>query len=142
MKQNGFDINNDHRRVLGSALKITERTLNEFVLLIKSALDSAITPLSPQRASMMLRKIEDVRKQIRDFRSLFNIHTQRQSDPIWTLRVGSARMWEMLEDCKSASLRGYGEVSASSRATLDGKIQNLIDLIQSIADDAALSRKD
>lgn len=82
---------------------------------------------------MLFKRIAVAKQQVKDFRAQFKIQERQKRDPAWAIQVGVASLWEILEDCKSEPLRGYGEVPAATKPALDKEVQNLIDALQNIA---------
>jgi len=124
-----FEINDNHRRALASALQHVERTLKEFVRLVAEAQSR----LPAEQTQELTRRIAIAQQQVKGFRLRFKLPEKRQRDPRWAIQVGVASLWEILEDCKSEPLRGYGEVPADTQPALDKEVQNLIDALQNIA---------
>ncbi len=122
-----IELNDNHRRALSSVLQIVEQTLNDFTQIIANA------QLPAERSQAVLQKIAGARQKVKEFRSRFKIPNPRRRDPVWAIQVRVSRLWEMLEDCKSEPLRGYGEVPKDTKSALDTEVQNLINLFESIA---------
>ncbi len=128
-----FEINDNHRRALASSLQHVERTLKEFVQLVNEAGRHNPRQLSAAQTQELLKCIAVAQKQVDGFRARFKLPENRLRDASWAIQVGVASLWEILEDCKSVPLRGYGEVPAATRPALDAEVQNLIDALQNIA---------
>lgn len=128
-----FEINNNHRRSLASALHSVQRMLNNFVQLVNRAGNPAHRRFSPEQAEILRQKIAAAQQQAKDFCERFTIPAPRETDPAWSIQVGVAGLWEILENCKSEPLRGYGPVPEATKPTLDAEVQNLIDALQDIA---------
>jgi hypothetical protein len=124
-----FEINDNHRRALASAVQHVERTLKEFVQLVTEGRSQ----LPAEQTQELLKRIAVARQQVKNFRSHFKFPDNRRRDPSWAIQVGVASLWEILEDCKSDPLRGYGEVPEETKPALDTQVQNLIDALQNIA---------
>lgn len=124
-----FEINNNHRRALASALQYVERTLKEFEELVAEAQSR----LPATQTQELARRIALAQQQVKDFRLHFKLPEKHPRDPAWAIQVGVASLWEILEDCKSAPLRGYGEVPADTKPALDAEVQKLIDVLHDIA---------
>jgi hypothetical protein len=124
-----FEINDNHRRALASALQHVERTLKEFVQLVAEAQ----LRLPAAQTQELARRIAIAQQQVKDFRARFKLPENRLRDPSWAIQVGVAHLWEILEDCKSEPLRGYGQVPEDTKPALNAEVQNLIDALQNIA---------
>jgi tRNA nucleotidyltransferase/poly(A) polymerase len=131
-----FEINENHRRALASALQHVERTLKEFVQLVAEA-----QPRLPAAQTQELAKrIVIAQQHVKDFRLRFKLPENRRRGASWAIQVGVAHLWEILEDCKSEPLRGYGQIPEATKPALDKEVQELIDALQNIAA-AARSKK-
>lgn len=131
MDQNG--LNENHRRALGAALKQVERTLDEFVRLLRSEEQRRPPASSPSQLQAVLEAILDVQERIGAFRWRFTIPASPPRDLLWTIQVGASHLWEILEDCKAEKLRGYGEVPHAVQPALDGHVQDLIEAVERLA---------
>ncbi len=132
MKSAHLALNDNHRRALRSAFKLVERTLEEFERLMEQA-GREHTGLNGNASQAVREKIMASRALLSSIRERLGVDEPARVDPVWSIRVGVSRMWEMLEDCKSARIRGYGEVPEDSRGELDSQIQALIDSLEEIA---------
>ncbi len=130
---NGVAINANHRRALAAAMQSVQRALDEFVRLIADDAHSAQPQIDAERAQQLTRRINSARHQLQAFCRLFDIPMQKQRDPSWAIQVGVSSLWEILEDCKSEPMRGYGEVPEATKPILDEQIQAVIDVLENIA---------
>lgn len=138
MKIDMVEINDNHRRALTSALRMVQNTLREFVEIVVSASGPTDRRFSSQQAKELLKRISQAQQQVASLSTQFKIPAIEETDPAWTISVGVASLWNILEDCKSKRLRGYGEVADSTKPLLDKEIQKLIEVLQEIA---AVARK-
>jgi len=130
---NTVTINANHRRALTAAMQSVQRALDEFVRLIADDAHSALPQIGVERARQLTMRIDSARQQLRAFCRLFDIPMQKQRDPSWAIQVGVSSLWEILEDCKSEPMRGYGDVPETTKPILDAQIQSVIDVLESIA---------
>ena len=137
-----IEINENHRRVLGSAMRMLRRMLNDFIRIVGEDRRFKRNAFSEEQTKELLKNIETAQCNIARFITQFNLSTKREPAPEWSIQVGVARMWEMLEDCKSKRLKGYGELAEFSRSKIDNNIQNLIDIFNNIGDIARQKSKD
>lgn len=128
-----FEINDNHRRALASSLQHVERTLKEFVQLVNEVGWHNSQQLSATQTQELLKRIAVAQKQVDDFRAHFKLPENRRRDASWAIQVGVAHLWEVLEDCKSEPLRGYGQIPEATKPALNEEVQNLIDALQNIA---------
>ena len=136
-QMDSVQINANQRRSLASVLNTVEQRLKEFGQLVTEAGDHPQARFSVEQTQELFERIAAAQKRVDDFRSRFKIPERRPRDPGWAIRVGVASLWELLEDSKSAAMRGYGEVPEATKPTLDAEVQNLIDALQDIAAAAA-----
>lgn len=128
-----FEINNNHRRALESALNHVEQVLHEFTWLINQSGAQSSSPLPAAQKQDLLARIAMVQQQVDDFRARFKIPARRPRDLAWAIQVGVSRLWEILEDCKADQMRGYGEVPEATKPVLDTEVQKLIEALENIA---------
>lgn len=133
MNLNAVEINPNHRRSLTSAMQTVQRVLNEFAQLIDEESRSDQIQIDAKKAQELNKRIGAARQQLRAFCELFDIPMKRERDSLWAIQVGVASLWEILEDCKSEPMRGYGKVPEATRPVLDAEIQSLIDVLENIA---------
>lgn len=127
------EINDNHRRALTNAMRLVMRRLDEFVHLLADETRSGQSETEPEQIREISERIVISRQMVQAFCARFGLILENRTDPLWTIQVGVARLWEMLEDCKSGPLRGYGAVPAETQPVLDEEIQSLIDVIESIS---------
>ncbi|MFQ5706325.1 MAG: hypothetical protein ACE5HO_02695, partial [bacterium] len=128
-----IELNENHRRALSSALREVERSIDGFEHLVESArAERATEALDAGKVLALVQSIELARQVLQKARSVLGVSDKKRVDPVWVIRVGVSRLWEVLEDCKSEQMRGYGEVPEASRQGLDEQIQALIDALQAI----------
>jgi hypothetical protein len=130
------ELNDNHRRHLGSAMHILRRMLDDFIRIVDENRRSKSHAFSEDQTKRLIANIAITNQIIDHLYVLFKLPTPREPAPDWSIQVGVARMWEMLEDCKSEKLRGYGDVPQTSISILDDEIQKLIDFIENIAETA------
>jgi len=110
--------------------------LEEFAQLVVKASKPSHPHFSAEQAERVLEKIAVAQKQVDYFGQCFDIPASRKPNPSWVIQVGVSQMWEILEDCKSEPMRGYGKVPEATKPILDAEVQRLIDVLQDIADAA------
>ena len=130
---NTVEINDNHRRSLTVAMQVVLRTLDEFVQLVARDGYSVQPAIDKKRAQELMERIETAKSQLRAFCRLFDLHIEKRRDTLWAIQVGVASLWEILEDCKSEPMRGYGEVPQATKPILDAEIRSLIDVLENIA---------
>ena len=135
------ELNENHLRVLVSTLRTVGRTLNVITHLIHDANRPNPPRFSTEKTEELLRKIHEARQKADFIQALFNLPSQRIIDPAWEIQADVARMWEMLEDCKSKGLKGYGAVPDELKAFLDLGIQGLSEAIENVASCARSEKK-
>jgi hypothetical protein len=91
-----------------------------------------IQRFSSGKINEALKRITAAQQQVRTLKTRLNLPSRQETDPAWAIQVGVARVWEILEDCKSRALRGYGELPEATKPVLDGEIQSLIDAVKEI----------
>ncbi|RMD94254.1 MAG: hypothetical protein D6813_02575 [Calditrichaeota bacterium] len=130
-----IDLNENHRRALRVALREVERALEEFERLLDQTEKEkkSDADVGSDRVAAVRAKIEATRGLLNGIRLHLGVSENRPTDPWWAIRVGVSRLWEMLEDCKSERMRGYGEVPQASKEALDHHIQQLIDALEEIS---------
>ncbi len=129
-------LNSNHRRALAAAVREIERSLARFERSLSAA------PAAHRRAtSAALEKINDLRALLAAFREEAEIPAESPPDPWWEIRVGVARLWEMLEDCRPGPMDSYGPVPAESRSQLDSRLDELIQELEELSRIAAGARK-
>jgi len=124
------DLNENHVRVLKSGFDEIENVLHRFSSLLKRD-ETKRKDLSS--IDDVTKSIESAHKVLGSVREKFGIRKSKKTDPMWIIRVGVARLWEMLEDMKSANLKGYGKISADMIPVLDEQVDKLIDAVEEIA---------
>ena len=127
------EISDNHRRAMASAMHHVENMLREFVQLIDESARDGSPQLPAEKRQELLARIAAARQHVDDMRTRFKIPARRPRDPSWAIQVGVAHLWEMLEDCKSEPMRGYGEVPEATKPILDAEVQRLIDVLQNLA---------
>ena len=127
------ELNENHRRVLTTAMRLVMRRLDEFNYILEEEARSGQSEIEPDRIREMSKRVAVSRQRVQAFCARFGLLPENRTDSLWTIQVGISRLWEMLEDCKSAPLKGYGAVSAEIQPLLDQEIQRLIDSIESIS---------
>lgn len=125
-------LNENHRRSLASALRQVERSLESFTHQLANipyetpGKNAEVIARTQQRINETLRLVNELRER-------FGIDDERRADPLWSIRVGVSLLWEMLEDCKSSQLKGYGELPPNSQFLLDRDLEELIRSLNEIA---------
>lgn len=127
-----FDLTNNHRRALASALNIVQRTLSNFMALAASDALLRDPRISDGQRQELHRRITAAQERVRCFRRLFEIPEKDKVDPLWAIQVGVSHLWELLEDCKPRRMHGYGELPEPTRLLLDQEVQKLIDSVEAI----------
>ncbi len=133
------DLNDHHRRSLAAALKIVQRTLNEFGQLVVLASGPTGRCFSPKQARELLTRITRTRQHLQSVSQRFHLPEDRPAEPGWTIRMGVAGLEEVLEGCKAERLRTYGEMDEATQSILDAEIHKLMDLLRGLADAAQSS---
>ncbi len=128
-----IEINDNHRRALSSVLQIVQHTLAEFMTLTAREDLCRDSRLTPEQVQELRRRISAAQEHLKHFRRVFDIPQKEDGDPLWAIQVGVSHLWELLEDCKSRRMRGYGKVPESTQPVLDRHVQELIDLVEAIA---------
>ena len=129
-------LNSNHRRALAAALHEIERSLERFERSLSAA------PVAHRtETSAALAKINDLRALLAAFREEAEIPAESPPDPWWGIRVGVARLWEMLEDCRPGPMDGYGAVPSESRNELDRRLDELMQGLQELSRIAADARQ-
>lgn len=125
-------LNENHRRALKSAFLQVERSLKSFTTQLAD-MKRQNNGANSMQVSRAQQKIAATERLLKELKIQFKINAERHVNPFWSIRVGVTLLWEILEDCKSKQLKGYGELTRESQVVLDGYLEQLIQSLNEIA---------
>ena len=134
----GAALLNEHQhRALSTRLSSIERELHKAERLVKGDLAKGelfetVSDITQAESEELLKIIHAARQVIADLKSQLALTVKKQDVRAWLLGHFSI-VWTILEDCHANKLGGFGEVSPELSGALDSKIDQLIQLVNSIS---------
>ena len=123
-------LNENHIRVLKSGFDEMENALNKFLELLKA---NSCKRSDSSGLYDITESIESAGNALKSARKKLGISKRKETDPVWAIRAGAARLWEMLEDMKPDNIKGYGEISQDLKPVLNDLINKLLDSVEKIS---------
>lgn len=133
----GSALLNEHQhRALSTRLSSIERELYKAERLVKGDLAQGelfdtTSDITQAESEDLLRILHAAREVIAELKSQLGLKVKKQDVRAWLLGHFSI-VWTILEDCHANKLQGFGEVSRELSQSLDPKIDQLIQMVNSI----------
>ena len=129
-------LNENQRRALAARLAMLDRFFYDVEQLLiydapRGEMFEVINDLADDQKETVLSLLNEGRREIRASRHQFSLEAKREY--VHRMMAGHLSIfWTILEDCRAAKLKGFGEVSQGLSAELDPKIESLIRVVNSL----------
>lgn len=136
MEDQGELLNDNQRRALSARLAMLDRFFYDVEQLLicdppRGEMFEVINDLTEYQKENVLSLLNEGRREIHASRHQLNLVAKREY--VRRMMAGHLSIfWTILEDCRAAKLRGFGEVSPGLTAELDPKIESLISIVNSL----------
>jgi hypothetical protein len=126
----------NHKRILSVTVKIVEEEIEEMqqTLLMKNK--GTIKNIISDYDDTERDKILDFLKQLKSLNEKMFKELELNSENVYASQIIKAKityLWTILENSKSAALKGYGELPSGTANSIDGFISELLFVIKEIS---------
>lgn len=127
-------LHENHKRVLAATLRHVDEAMDQIEQLLTAGHEDAPTPLltrivNPLREDQITylrQQVAVVRRMLASLVHLYDLQPTKELGVPWAIFVTMSHLWEILRDCTSKPLSGYGAVPEESKAVLDTTMEQLI----------------
>ena len=129
-------LNENQRRALSARLAMLDRFFSDVEQLLtghapRGEMFEVIDDLTDDQKKTALSLLNEGRREIHASRDQFQLEVKREY--VHRMMAGHLSIfWTILEDCRAAKLKGFGEVSPGLTAKLDPKIESLIRIVNAL----------
>lgn len=132
------EISENHKRVIGSTLKLTENRLIQIEQILnradRTAHESAqtfISDIDEQQQEEITKNLHELTIELIQLKDKFDLDT-----PTLSMRnmvhSYAVMMWEELLNTSSHNLKGYGQMDEENAKILDAQIKKMVDVIERV----------
>ena len=132
-----FQLPKPYQRALSSSLSLVEGMLSELESLVqsqrtKSIFTDSVAGLNTKSSQLMQQELKNMRIKLRELKTTLALDSATiNNSALISSRCGA--IWEILEDLKVKRLYKYGAPPKGLSNYLDGRIQELVEIIKKIA---------